>query len=187
KKLAEHLDKLPGGFPSTETGVELRILRRLFTPEEAEFALRLTLIPEEPRVIARRARVTTEEASRRLEEMAGKGLIFRMGPKRGSTKYMASQYVIGIWEYHVDDLDEGLIRDMNEYIPTLMNVETWKKAPQLRTIPVGRSKKIPGCPVHLPQGAQNGWKGLQKARGIVPCFRDRSRLLRTKRAWQSHR
>ncbi|MBW1770343.1 MAG: 4Fe-4S ferredoxin, partial [Deltaproteobacteria bacterium] len=38
KKLAEHLDKLPGGFPSTETGVELRILRRLFTPEEAEFA-----------------------------------------------------------------------------------------------------------------------------------------------------
>ncbi|MES0363749.1 MAG: 4Fe-4S binding protein [Desulfobacteria bacterium] len=139
KKLAEHLDKLPGGFPSTETGVELRILRRLFTPEEAEFALHLTLIPEEPRVIARRAKVTTEEASRRLEEMAGKGLIFRMGPKRGSTKYMASQYVIGIWEYHVNDLDEGLIRDMNEYIPTLMNVETWKKAPQLRTIPVGRS------------------------------------------------
>jgi hypothetical protein len=98
KKLAEHLDKLPGGFPPTETGVELRILRRLFTLEEAEFALRLTLIPEEPRVIARRARVTIEEASRRLEEMAGKGLIFRMGPKRGSTKYMASQYVIGIWK-----------------------------------------------------------------------------------------
>jgi hypothetical protein len=56
QKLSQHLDNLPGGFPPTETGVELRILHRLFTPEEAELALHLTLIPEEPRVIARRAR-----------------------------------------------------------------------------------------------------------------------------------
>ena len=39
RKLARHLDNLPGGFPSTESGVELRILRRLFTPEDAELAL----------------------------------------------------------------------------------------------------------------------------------------------------
>ena len=39
QKLARHLDNLPGGFPPTETGVELRILRRLFTPEQAELAL----------------------------------------------------------------------------------------------------------------------------------------------------
>ena len=32
KKLAKHLDNLPGGFPPTESGVELRILKRLFTP-----------------------------------------------------------------------------------------------------------------------------------------------------------
>ena len=31
RKLARHLDKLPGGFPPTETGVELRILRRMFS------------------------------------------------------------------------------------------------------------------------------------------------------------
>ena len=48
KKLAQHLDNLPGGFPPTETGVELRILRRLFTPEEAELAVHLNLIAEEP-------------------------------------------------------------------------------------------------------------------------------------------
>jgi len=33
--LAEHLDKLPGGFPPSETGAEIRLLERLFTPEEA--------------------------------------------------------------------------------------------------------------------------------------------------------
>jgi len=45
RRLASHLDNLPGGFPSTESGVELRILERLFTPEEAELALHLQLVP----------------------------------------------------------------------------------------------------------------------------------------------
>jgi len=142
KKLAHHLDNLPGGFPSTESGVELRILRRLFTPEEAELAIHLTLIPEEPGVIARRAKLDPEEAALQLEKMAKKGLIFRVAHKDKATLYMAAQYVIGIWEYHVNDLDKDLIRDMHEYIPTLLNFDTWKKAPQLRTIPVSRSVNI---------------------------------------------
>ena len=50
EKLAQHLDNLPAGYPRTESGVEIRILRRLFTPEDAELALHLTLIPEESRV-----------------------------------------------------------------------------------------------------------------------------------------
>lgn len=52
---------------------------------------------------------------------------------------MAIHYVIGIWEFHVNELDPELVRDMEEYIPTLFNLDLWKKAPQLRTIPVGRS------------------------------------------------
>ncbi|MDH4007578.1 MAG: hypothetical protein OEU35_05915, partial [Desulfuromonadales bacterium] len=54
QKLAIHLDNLPGGFPATESGVEQRILRRLFTPEEAELAVHLELIEESPRVVAYR-------------------------------------------------------------------------------------------------------------------------------------
>ncbi|MFH1673776.1 MAG: 4Fe-4S binding protein [Pseudomonadota bacterium] len=139
QRLARHLDDLPGGFPPTASGVELRILRRLFTPEEAGLALHLSLIPEEPRVIARRARITREDASQRLEEMAKKGLIFRIEPKDSPPQYQALQYIIGIWEFNVNNLDKELIRDMNEYIPTLFDAEAWKKVPQLRTIPVNRS------------------------------------------------
>ena len=40
-RLREHLDELPGGFPATETGVEIRILKRLFSPPEAELADKL--------------------------------------------------------------------------------------------------------------------------------------------------
>ena len=168
QKLSRHLDNLPGGFPPTETGVELRILHRLFTPEEAELALHLTLIPEEPRVIARRAGMTTETASERLEEMVKKGLIFIIEPKGKPSKYMASQYVIGIWEYHVNDLDVGLIRDMNEYIPTLLNVETWKNAPPLRTIPVGRS--INSDLAVLPYEKAEELVRAQKKFVVAPCI-----------------
>ncbi|MCP4695119.1 MAG: 4Fe-4S dicluster domain-containing protein [Desulfobacterales bacterium] len=139
KKLARHLDDLPGGFPSTDTGVELRILRRLFDPGEARMAVLLTLIPEEARVIARRAGMSREETEEKLKTMAEIGLIFSIDFGGRPGRYMAAQYVIGIWEYHVNDLDPELIRDMNEYIPTLFDTEVWRKSPQLRTIPVKRS------------------------------------------------
>lgn len=38
EKLREHLDSLPTGYPKTQSGVELKILQKLFTEEEAEMA-----------------------------------------------------------------------------------------------------------------------------------------------------
>lgn len=68
-QLAKHLDNLPSGYPRTDSGVEMRILHRLSSSEEAALALHLTLIPEEARVIARRAKIPIVETTRRLEEM----------------------------------------------------------------------------------------------------------------------
>jgi hypothetical protein len=59
------------------------LLKRLFTPEEAEFAVHLTLDREEARVIADRAGLDLTEAEQRLREMAGKGLIFSVEPEGG--------------------------------------------------------------------------------------------------------
>jgi formate hydrogenlyase subunit 6/NADH:ubiquinone oxidoreductase subunit I len=137
--LATHLDTLPGGYPSTESGVELRILRRLFTPEEAELALHLSLLPEDAKVIASRAKLSIEETATQLEEMYQKGLILAVKRKGRRDRYMALQFIIGIWEYHVNDLDPELARDVGEYIPALLDTDIWKKVPQLRTIPVNKS------------------------------------------------
>jgi len=142
KKLAKYLDDLPGGYPPTESGVELRILRRLFTPEEAELALKVSLVPEAPSRIAKRAKLSEEEAADRLETMAKKGLIYRIKRKEGPSHYMAANFVIGIWEFHVNDLDLELIRDFNEYVPELMDFETWQKSPQLRTVPINASLDV---------------------------------------------
>jgi electron transport complex protein RnfB len=166
KRLAKHLDNLPGGFPPTENGVELRILKRLFTPEEAKLALHLTLLPEEPRVVARRANIPRDEAAQRLEEMAKMGLILREEQEIGPMRYMAAQYLVGIWEHHVNDLDKELIQDMNEYIPALTE-QAWK-IPQMRTIPIGRSL----TPEHkvLPYEMAEELVRAQKKFSVGPCI-----------------
>src|SRR4030042_6456661 len=40
--LAEALDRLPNGFPRTASNVEIRLLKKIFSPEEALFAGQLT-------------------------------------------------------------------------------------------------------------------------------------------------
>ncbi len=139
KQLAVHLDRLPGGYPPTESGVELRILKRLFTEEEAKTALLLNLIPEEADTLAVRAGGDAGVIAQRLEEMAAKGLIIRTKRRGQKPRYMAAQFVVGIWELQVNRLSPELVADMDAYIPHLLDAEAWKKAPQMRTIPVGRS------------------------------------------------
>jgi NAD-dependent dihydropyrimidine dehydrogenase PreA subunit len=137
ERLRQHLDDLPGGYPATDSGVEIRILKRLFTEEEAELAMTLTPMLEPVRVIARRAGLDREEAADRLYDLSKKGLIYRVA-REGENHYMALQFVIGIWEFHVNDLDTGLINDMNEYLPHLIDHDLWERAPQLRTIPINQ-------------------------------------------------
>jgi formate hydrogenlyase subunit 6/NADH:ubiquinone oxidoreductase subunit I len=137
-RLREHLDGLPAGFPSTESGVELRILKRLFTPDEAALAVHLSMKLESAEAVAERAGLAAGEAAQRLSAMARRGLIFSIETADRPPRYMAAQFVVGIWEYHVNDLDPEFVRDMDEYIPVLSR-EAFGRVPQLRTIPVGRS------------------------------------------------
>jgi Pyruvate/2-oxoacid:ferredoxin oxidoreductase delta subunit len=139
ENLAQHLDNLPAGFPRTETGVEMRILKRLFSPEEADAATTLTMMPEPVAGIAERTGRDAVELGDLLADMAKKGLIFRIR-KGDHLLFSAAQFVVGIWEYHLNDLDEDLIRDVNEYMPTLME-QSWLKTEtkQLRVVPVAKS------------------------------------------------
>lgn len=138
ENLAAHLDDLPGGYPRTPGRVEIRILRRLFSPEEAALALHLTLLPEEARVVALRAGQQTAAVGARLEAMERKGLIF--ATRTGSrVRYGALQFVVGIWEAQVNRLTPGLVADFDEYLPHLFDHDTWRKVPQMRVVPVNRS------------------------------------------------
>jgi ferredoxin len=167
ERLAKHLDDLPGGFPRTESGVEMRLLRRLFNEEEAELAPHLTMRPEPANKIAYRLERDPEKIAELLDAMSRKGLIFRID-KTGRPAYSASQYVVGIWEYNVNNLSPELIKDMNEYAPTLLDTKAWKKAPQLRTIPI--SESVFESRDILPYEELRTLIQSRKKIGVAPCI-----------------
>ena len=137
-RLAEHLDGLPGGFAPSKTGAHIRLLNKLFTPEEAELATRLTLDQEDAETIAGKAGLSAAQTEKLLGEMVMKGLIFSVQPVDGPTLYQAIPWVIGIYELQVNNLSEDLVEALNEYWSTAESREKpWK--PQLRTIPIGQS------------------------------------------------
>lgn len=139
RKLADHLDQLPGGFAPSDTGADLRVLKRLFTPEEAELARHLTLDREEAQRIATRAGMPLSETAHRLAEMARKGLIFSCHPKDGSPLYQAIPFIVGIYEFQVNNLTQEFLQDLAEYWRTAQPRSRPSTIPQMRTIPVGQS------------------------------------------------
>ena len=62
KKLAQRLDAIPNGFPSTENGIELKLLAKIYTPEEASLASEMRLTPETAEEIAGFVRVMRAKA-----------------------------------------------------------------------------------------------------------------------------
>ena len=114
RKLAERLDAIPNGFSPTESGVELRLLAKIFTPEEAALAsvMRLTLEPAAD--IAARAGVPPETAAQRLKEMARKGQI-RARKKRGEWRFGLLPFVVGLYEEQLPRMDEEMAQLFEAY------------------------------------------------------------------------
>ncbi len=137
-KLAQHLNNTPGGYPATDSGVELRILERLFTPEEAELTLSLIMMPEPIESIAARSGKPAEVIEPMLRDMAYKGLVLH-SQRDGLHTYMLLQFVVGIWEHQVNRLTPELIKDFNEYVPHLMKIMEEQKTQQLRVVPVEKA------------------------------------------------
>jgi NAD-dependent dihydropyrimidine dehydrogenase PreA subunit len=145
RRLQEHFDGFPLRFPATESGVEIRLLKGLFTPEEAEIALALKggypgLLDtyESLEMIYDRIEhlgYSIDDVEKRLDNMVKKGAI--MGDTiDGSKIYANAPLVVGIYEFQVNKLTKGFQEDFDQYM-----YEAWGRANrgvrQLRTIPVG--------------------------------------------------
>src|SRR5690348_5832302 len=117
RKLQQHLDRMPIGFPATASGVEIRILKRLFTPEEAAIALKLSAIPEPDRVIHKRleSRMSLPDLKQALERMVEKGAILSY-PVAGEMRYGKLAFAIGIYERQLGRLTPEFHRDAVAYM-----------------------------------------------------------------------
>jgi Na+-translocating ferredoxin:NAD+ oxidoreductase subunit B len=114
RTLQERLDTYSLGFPATETGIEITILKRLFTEIDVDLFLALSPLLETPDSIARRLGRPLDAISAHLEDMTGRGLLFRL--KKGDTvKYGAIPFMHGIMEFQIKRVDRDLWQMIEEY------------------------------------------------------------------------
>jgi electron transport complex protein RnfB len=138
EKVRERLDRFPQGFPKTKSGVELEILKSLFSPEEAGMLLFLSpVLPQPASAIAAKAGREAKETEEILFRMSRKGLIFRLSPPGQPNQYFLVPWVIGIWEFQLKNLNPDNIKLFEKYFEEGMTEERKKaKTAGFRVIPV---------------------------------------------------
>jgi electron transport complex protein RnfB len=177
RRLAKKLDRLPQGFPATESGVEIRILQKLFTPEDAHVALELGLIPKPAETMAKRLGVPVEGALATLDRMAAQGQVGSY-TSDGVQHYYLAPFVIGIYEFQVGRLDGEFAELFEEYAPHLLR-KVGGHAPSLgRVVPIHRS-----IDPKLQVLAYEDMRGLI---GEARAFALRECICRQERALQGH-
>jgi electron transport complex protein RnfB len=135
RKLARRLDAIPNGFPSTESGVELRLLAKIFTPEEAALAAVMRLTREPAADVAARAGVDPDTAYRTLKGMVRKGLI-RVKRSEGQLTFGLMPFVVGIYEEQLPRMDAELAALFEQYYQETQSGIT-RDAPAIhRVIPI---------------------------------------------------
>ena len=114
QNLAKRLDALPNGFPSTPNGVELKLLARLFTPEQAGLATQLRLTLETPEQLAERIGGNPKELRNLLKQMARNGLITADETPAGQG-FGLMPFVVGIYEMQGSKIDAELASLFEQY------------------------------------------------------------------------
>lgn len=141
RDLRQQLDQYSVGFPETESGVEYRILERLFDEVEARTYLSLSLMSEPAEAIAAKLGEDLEAVLPRLATMVDKGLIFRVS-KGGTVKYGAAAFMVGTFEYQVESLDRELAALFEQYFLEAFGKGSVSATPVLRTIPVNQAIEV---------------------------------------------
>jgi electron transport complex protein RnfB len=138
KVLAERLDALPNGFPPTDDGAELRLLAKLFTPEEAALAAQLRLTRETPEQIAARIGGDADALAKQLKVMARRGLI-GAGRAEDGMGYRLMPFVVGFYEMQCSTMDAELARLFEDYYRRTFGKALTAQPPVHRIIPVGKT------------------------------------------------
>lgn len=150
RKLQSQIDKLPIGFPETNSGVELKILKRFFTPKQAEIATYLSFMPETLARIYLRIKlsrkkpnsylkkITLKDLQRELNNLGNKGaIISKFYLNKKLITYRLSMLALGIYEFQANRLTKEFMEDLDIYWDEEFGKDMWyTKENQLRVIPI---------------------------------------------------
>jgi ferredoxin len=145
-KLQKHLNSQVVGFPSTSSGVEIKILKHIFTPQEAAIACCLSYKFESLEEIFTRGShlvKSIEYLEQILADIHKKGGI-ESKIKEGKRLYCNAPLVVGMYEMQLERLTPDFIKDFGEYTKNKrFGIEFLStELPQMRTIPVSQSIEV---------------------------------------------
>lgn len=145
-KLGDRLDALSSGYPKTDSGIEIRILRKLFNDEEAMLFLELYPLLETPEEVAARLNRDPNSTNAIMASMANKGLLFRHANGL-RTRYCAVPFIPGIYDFQLNTMDREFAQQIKTYVEEgLGRTIQGHQTPIMRTIPVNR-KLVPDWPI----------------------------------------
>jgi Na+-translocating ferredoxin:NAD+ oxidoreductase subunit B len=136
ERLRDRLEKMATGYPATANGVEIKILRQLFSEADADLFLRMEFKPETAKQVALSVGADVTDTAARLESMAKRGLIFRVREDE-TIRYFPVPFIVGIYEYQLNNLNMPLLKDISKYYLTGLGATFHgQKTPHLRSIPI---------------------------------------------------
>lgn len=142
-KLQRHLDRQAVGFPATRSGVEIKLLKHIFSPKDAEIATCLRYRPEPLEKIFERAKhmVKAPEELAAALECIHQNCGIHSHMHDGRRMYCNIPLVIGMYEAQTCRMTPEFVEDYNQYTrDRKFGVEFLSTdLPQMRTIPVNRS------------------------------------------------
>ncbi len=146
RDLQRHMDSLPVGYPATQSGVEIRLLKYFFTPEEAEVATYLSITPQPIERIYERVKGTGMPLERlqALLDAMERRVSVETSTRGGKKHYRNQVFVVGLYEALVNRLTPEFLQDMQQYFKEGFGRGTsGVKTPQMRVIPVEKSIPLP--------------------------------------------
>lgn len=166
-KLAGHLDRIPNGFPKTTSGVELKILAKLFSPEEAETACTMDLDPLPAKVIARRMGRQERDIFVLLKGMVRKGLI-DVERGRDGLIFKLIPFIVGFYERQNARIDAEFAGLFEQYYREALHKMLTIKPSVHRVIPVEES--IPVSMEVMPYERASTYIEQAKSWGVLKCI-----------------
>jgi NAD-dependent dihydropyrimidine dehydrogenase PreA subunit len=143
RNLQEHLDRMPVGYPATKSGVEINLLKAIFTPEQAKIATHLDHKHKTVDQIFETAKEeigSKDELKRILDEIVSKGGIHRR-ERDGKEQYALMPLLLwGMFEHQLKRLTPEFLMNLGQYMQGEFGYELASaKLPRIRVIPIERS------------------------------------------------
>jgi Pyruvate/2-oxoacid:ferredoxin oxidoreductase delta subunit len=115
EQLADALDKLPNGFPRTPSRVEISILKKIFSPEEAALACQLGGTYEPLDNLAKRNGLPVDQTRRQLLKLVRRGVLW-LDKEDGRPCIRLAPFVVGIYEAQLELMDHELAHLVEDYL-----------------------------------------------------------------------